>query len=297
MTCFSFLFPPLKLAWLNGKNRVVKKGIESTITARNDGKRSDAALKWTFEPTKADHGRKLYCRATHPAMKNATAASITLEVKYAPEVKLEVSRVAGGAGMSSTNSGSISSTTVASNTAHSSLPSSVHGRVGDSLKIKCIADGNPGRDLFVYQWFKDDQVILDAEGKSELFIETLDKHWNGVQVRCQVTNSVGVGKSQVKLNIAFGPEFSSEMQYVYGASSGETVRLSCPVESNPGSEITWIRVGSSSVILNTGSKLIIKNMGVEHVGEYLCRASVKGFPEISAIVYLRLNGKFEESFL
>lgn len=240
----------------------------------NDGKRFNAALKWTFEPSKSDHNKKLTCRSTHPAQTNTSTTSIILQVKYPPEVKVEVSRL---------------KATVTQN-ALNAIGSNLHGKVGDTLRIKCTADGNPGKESLIFQWYKDGELMAGEESREELLVPNIDKFWNGVEIKCQVSNSVGVGRASVTLNIAYGPSFLPSMEYVHGAISGESVRLSCNVDSNPGPETTWIKVGSSSV-MSSGSKLVIRNFNQDHVGEYLCRASVKGFPEISAIVYLRLNGK------
>lgn len=240
----------------------------------NDGKRFNAALKWTFKPTKADHNKKVTCRSTHTALANSSTTSILLQVKYRPEVQVEVSRVKATVTQSALNA----------------IGSGFHGKVGDTLRIKCTADGNPGGESLIYQWYKDGELMQGEESREELLITNVDKTWNGVDVKCQVRNSVDFNKASVTLNIAYGPSFLPSMEYVHGATSGETVRLSCNVDSNPGPETTWIKVGSSSV-MSSGSKLLIRNVNQDHVGEYLCRASVKGFSEISAIVYLRLNGK------
>lgn len=239
----------------------------------NDGKRFNAALKWVFEPSKSDHNKRVTCRSSHPTMRNQSTAAILLEVKYAPEVKLEVVRIKASP---ATTSPPLSS-------------NSLHAQVGDSLRIKCIADGNPGKETLVYEWFKDGDVLV-GDHREEILFDNIDKSFHGVEIKCQVTNPVGVNRASVKLNIAYGPSFLSGMEYVHGVTSGDTVRLGCSVDGNPTPEITWIKVGSSSV-MNTGPKLTIRNVNHEHMGEYLCRASVKGFAEVSAIVYLRLNGK------
>ncbi|KAH9399917.1 hypothetical protein TYRP_017486, partial [Tyrophagus putrescentiae] len=175
--------------------------------------------------------------------------------------------------------------------------------VGDTLKVKCIADGNPGANQeggLTYKWFKDGEAFwtsgqLDdngstTSGESELVLPNLDRSWNGVDIRCQVANSVGTGRATVTLNIAYGPVFSPSMEYLVGAGSGETVRLACKVDRCGGGG-GGVAVNSGSNVLSSsgGSKLTIRNFSPDHAGEYLCRASVKGFPEISAIVYLRMN--------
>lgn len=241
----------------------------------NDGKRFNSALKWTFEPTKNDHNKRLTCRSSHSTLTNYSSASIMLEVKYAPEVKLDVTRI---------------KSTMTQN-ALNAIGSNLHGRVGDTIRIRCTADGNPGKESLIYQWYRDNEIIA-GDHRDELILNDIEKSWNGAEIKCQVSNIVGKGKATTKLNIAYGPSFLSSMEYVYGATAGDTIRLGCNVDANPSPEVTWIKVGSSNVMAS-GPKLTIRNVNDDHVGEYLCRASVKGFSEITAIVFLRLNGKFD----
>nr|XP_027204576.1 irregular chiasm C-roughest protein-like isoform X2 [Dermatophagoides pteronyssinus] len=279
--------PAAELVWINSKNRPVKKGIETKITPMNDGKRFNTMLKWTFEPTKNDHQKRLFCRLIHPTIAanndNSSMASIMLEVKYAPEVKLDITRIASAAVDGNASPPSLQSLSVFGAT-------NLHGRSGDRIRIRCQADGNPGgsETSMQYEWLRNNEPII-GDYSNELIIDQVDKSFNGAEIQCKVTNSIGSGKSSVKLNIAYGPSFPQAMQYVYGCDPGDTVRLSCPADGNPSPEITWIKVGTSSVI-STGSKLTLRNVREENIGEYLCRVSVKGFSEISAIIYLRFNG-------
>ncbi|KPM11213.1 irregular chiasm C-roughest protein-like protein 2 [Sarcoptes scabiei] len=287
--------PAAELSWLNTRNRAVKKGIINKITAMNDGKRYNSVSKWTFEPNKNDHMKKVSCVAKHPTIQpNSTEsiATIMLEVRYAPEVKLEISRI------------SIDQPSNNHQPQHSSnhlngfggsgngvlgIASNLHGRIGDTIKFKCIADGNPGNDDLTYKWFRGSEVIAGDYGP-EMIIDNIDKSFNGAEIICKVSNMVGTGEASIKLNIAYGPSFQPNMEYVYGVNRGDTVRLNCPVDGNPTPEITWIKIGSSNAVVTSGPKLTIRNSNEDSVGEYLCRVSVKGFPEISAIVYLRQNG-------
>jgi hypothetical protein len=239
---------------LDSEGNTVTKGISYSTQPLSDGKRSNAVSKWIFVASKEFDGKTLTCRSENPALKQPAKASIRLEVKYAPEVQLKIT--------------------------------SAQTIVGEDIEITCEATGNPNQLL--YKWFKNDEIIIGDHDKS-LVLQKVTKEMNGQVISCEVSNTVGSGKAKHTLDISYGPSFKSAMESVYGAELGQDVRLKCEVDGNPKPEITWLMLGSSNV-LNTGSELTIKQMTTEKVGKYICRASVKGFPEISAQLFVFIKG-------
>lgn len=257
----------------------MKKGLIAKSNPLSDGKRYDTVLSLQYEPSKSDHNKRLTCRSDHPSYKNYTKApttSILLDIKYPPEVKLEIARIPGlkkPKNLASLN---------------------FHGRVGDTLKFRCIVDANPN-DSMIFEWLKGNELIIGQHSR-ELIIENIDKTWNNVDITCKVSNKIGTGTAFETLNIEYGPMFLPSMEYVYGCNKGDTVKLNCPADSNPSPDVTWIKVGTSSV-LSTDTKLTIRNVNNDSIGQYLCRVSVKNHPEISAIIHLKFNGKFVRLFV
>ncbi len=239
---------------MDNEGNTVTKGIAYSTQPLSDGKRSNAVSKWTLVASKEFDGQTLTCRSENPALKQPAKASIRLEVKYAPDVQLKVS--------------------------------SAQIIVGEDIEITCEATGNPNQLL--YKWFKNDEIIIGDHDKI-LVLQKVTKELNGQVISCEVSNTVGSGKAKHTLDISYGPSFKSAMDSVYGAELGQDVRLKCEVDGNPKPDITWLMLGSSNV-LNTGPELTIRQMTNEKVGKYICRASVKGFPEISAQLFVFIKG-------
>ena len=118
---------------------------------------------------------------------------------------------------------------------------------------------------------------------------TVDRVMNSAVIACEVSNTVGQSRATHTLNIAFGPILKTLEDQVFGSDLGRDVRLKCEVEGNPKPDITWLKLGQTNV-LSKDSELFIRGMNREKVGKYICRASVKGFPEISAKHIVALNG-------
>ena len=141
-------------------------GISYTTQLLSDGKRWNAALKWTFVATKEFDGKRLTCRSENAALKQPRYTHIRTEVRYAPEVQLKAS--------------------------------TQRAQIGDDISFLCEAVGNPNQ--LVYKWFKDDQLINQDHG-SRLVLHKVTKDMNGVVISCEVGNSVGISKAKHTLDI------------------------------------------------------------------------------------------------
>ena len=242
------------MTWLDGDGNAVTTGISYTTQLLSDGKRWNAALKWTFVATKEFDGKRLTCRSENAALKQPRYTHIRTEVKYSPEVQLKAS--------------------------------TERAQIGDDISFVCDAIGNPNQ--LVYKWFRDEELINQDHG-SRLVLHKVSKDMNGVVITCEVGNSVGNSKAKLTLDIAYGPQFITPLDAVLGAEIGQDVRLRCDVDGNPRPDITWLMLGSSHVV-STGSELVISDINREKVGRYVCRASVKGFAEISAQSLIFIKG-------
>lgn len=113
---------------------------------------------------------------------------------------------------------------------------------------------------------------------------------NSAIIACEVSNSVGQSRATHTLDVSYGPVLKSTSDQVYEVDIGKDVRLKCEVEGNPKPVITWLKLGKNDT-LNTDSELLVKAVNKGNAGKYICRASVKGFPEIQTLKIVTINGK------
>ena len=248
--------PAAELTWLDDENNPVPaEQVTYSTQLLSDGKRANAFLKWTFVASKEHDGKTFTCRSENPALKKPKKASIKLEVKYPPAVKLIMDRE--------------------------------HVLEGEDVKFTCDATANPGQ--VIYKWFKNDAVVM-GDYSTSYTMRRVSRDDNGAKITCEVSNAVGVAKASHVLNLSFGPVLRSPLQEVYGVLPGQEVKLKCDVAGNPAPEIIWLFEGSPRV-LSTESELIIPAMNYDLAGKYLCRASVRGFPEISTSTQVFIKGE------
>ena len=118
----------IQWAYADGK-AIISKNITFNSQLLSDGKRVNTESKWTFIAGKDYDNKTIVCRSENSALKEPLTASIRLDVKYAPEVKLLVVEPIGQI------------------------------RVGDNVVFLCEANANPMHQL-LYKWFKNDEIII-----------------------------------------------------------------------------------------------------------------------------------------
>ncbi|CAG2117605.1 unnamed protein product, partial [Medioppia subpectinata] len=246
--------PPAELTWLDGEGNAVQTGISYTTQLLSDGKRWNAALKWTFIATKDFDGKQLTCRSENAALKQPKYTDIKVEVKYAPEVHIRAD--------------------------------TIQQQIGEDIVLYCEANGNPNQ--VVYKWFRNEEQVTGDHG-SRLVLNKVTKDMNGIVMSCEASNSVGTGRGKWTLDVVYGPYFRTPLDPFIGAETAQDLTLKCDVDGNPRPNITWLMVGSSHVV-STGPELMIRDMSADREGRYMCRASVKGFPEISAQSLVFIKG-------
>ncbi|XP_051959791.1 cell adhesion molecule 1-like isoform X2 [Xyrauchen texanus] len=171
---------------IESREEIVSEGNETEMSCTSMGSKPAAAIRWMkgdkelqgksnveltydrmytvtsllrFTVTREDDGVPVFCIVDHPAVKDFQA-QMYLEVQYKPEVKIVVEFPAGLT------------------------------REGENLELTCRTKGKP--EPRQVNWVKvDDDVPLHAViTGSDLFIENLNKSYNGTY-RCVASNSVG----------------------------------------------------------------------------------------------------------
>lgn len=245
--------PPAELTWLDGSGNVVTNGVEYKTEPLSDGKRANAALTWTFSPSREHDGKTFTCRSENKALKQPMLATIRMEVKYPPDITLTV------------ESDKISEF--------------------DDVRFHCQATANPS-DI-VYKWYRNDEIIA-GDHTTELVLPRVTRNFNGDTITCEARNDVGTTKSTHTLNIHYRPAFKSAAETV-AAEEGAEVALRCEVDSNPKPDIVWRHEGSERVLARQPT-LVIPAMRSSDAGRYSCRATVPGFPEITQDVHVYVKG-------
>ncbi|XP_022247777.1 irregular chiasm C-roughest protein-like [Limulus polyphemus] len=126
--------PAAELAWIDEKGDVVEEGTEYKINQMADGKRAIAILSWTFVPDRRHHLKSFTCSSENSALKQPDLVTITVDVKYAPNLNLLVH-----------------STKIFEN---------------DNVRLTCEVDANPP-EIF-YNWYRNGKRILN--GHSSVFV-------------------------------------------------------------------------------------------------------------------------------
>ncbi|XP_070550543.1 cell adhesion molecule CEACAM5-like [Ptychodera flava] len=140
--------------------------------------------------------------------------------------------------------------------------------VGESVTLLCeVADANPAE--VDYTWYLANGDVIHS---NRVETDNVTVHWHG-EHNCTARNtfydgSVGIGGSTTFLDVQY-PPIVEDGHLIH--REGETVTLSCVVDSNPApSEYTWTKDGDT---VSSESSFVIENVDRSHMGDYVCEAT------------------------
>ncbi|XP_055602535.1 irregular chiasm C-roughest protein-like [Uranotaenia lowii] len=249
--------PAAEITWIDGLGNVMTKGIEYVKEPLTDTGRYTAKSILKLTPKKEHHNTSFTCQAQNTADRTHRSVKLKLEVKYAPKVSVSV---IGGA------------------LAGGRIPE------GAEVRLSCHADANPN-DVS-YKWYIGDELVV-GDYTTEMIIHNVSKKFHDAVVKCEVHNAVGKSEESEILDISYGPTFRSRPKSA-NADLEQSVTLACDVDGNPPPEIIWIHEESNRVVSTSANITIVASH--ETAGNYYCKASVMGFPEIEAMASLYLKG-------
>ncbi|XP_038111190.1 irregular chiasm C-roughest protein [Culex quinquefasciatus] len=249
--------PAAEITWIDGLGNVMTKGIEYVKEPLTDTGRYTAKSILKLTPKKEHHNTSFTCQAQNTADRTYRSVKLKLEVKYAPKVSVSV---IGGA------------------LAGGRIPE------GAEVRLSCHADSNPN-DVS-YKWYINDELVV-GDYTTEMIIHNVSKKFHDAVVKCEVHNAVGKSEESEILDISYGPTFRSRPKSVE-ADQDRPVTLSCDVDGNPQPEVIWIHEESNRVVSTTANITIVASR--ETAGNYFCKASVMGFPEIETVASVYLKG-------
>ncbi|XP_045457394.1 irregular chiasm C-roughest protein-like [Melitaea cinxia] len=245
--------PPAEITWVDSNAGVLTQGLTYTVEPMSDGQRFTARSIIRM-PAKYEHNNQTFtCQAQNTADRAYRAASIRIEVTYAPRVKVHVN----------------------------------HGKrvlEGKNATINCVADGNPNN--LTYKWFING---VPSGNTSELKITNVTKAHNGAALKCVVQNEVGRNEDIGYLRVTYPPSFRNRPQDVE-AEIGKSVTLSCDVDGYPAPEIEWLHYEEDTNIRVGKTANLSLTVDTHTVGRYLCKASVEGYPDIESEASVFIKG-------
>ena len=229
-----------------------------------------ATLVWSFKVQREHHNQLLTCQANHKAFENSTIwanhwprpghlrplrRSIRLEVLYEPVIEL--------------------------------TKDTLHLFEFKPVRFSCLAHGRPNE--LTYRWLIDDQPVTNAS-QPELYIPSLTRQLHLREIKCEVSNQVGVSTAIIRLAIKYSPAYVTHrlpaslrpdpshsaspmapesarparprgaappldrrlsQQLALSAQAGHDVTLRCDFDSNPRPErIRWFKLSSDYSVMS-----------------------------------------------
>ncbi|XP_041985812.1 irregular chiasm C-roughest protein-like isoform X2 [Aricia agestis] len=245
--------PPAEITWVDSNAGVLTQGVTYTVEPLSDGQRFTARSIIKMTPKQEHHNQTFTCQAQNTADRAYRAASIQIEVKYAPKVKIHVK-------------------------AGRRVPE------GSDVVIECTAEANPNN--LTYKWVMNDSVVGNS---SVLRIPNVSRDFNGVVIKCMVFNEVGKSEETETMEVTYPPSFRNRPKDVE-AEVGKQVTLSCDVDGFPAPEIRWLHYEEDTNIRVGRTSNLTLTVDTHTSGRYLCKASVEGYKEIEAEASIFIKG-------
>ncbi|XP_052743120.1 irregular chiasm C-roughest protein isoform X2 [Bicyclus anynana] len=250
--------PAAEITWVDGNQVVIKKNVESRVEMLPDEQRYRTRSVLRLVPNKEHHNQTITCQAQNTADRAYRMATVHVEVKYAPKIKVSVK----------------------SATVNNKIPE------GTEARIRCLVDANPPAQI--YRWYLNGNPVVGDYTDEMIIFNVSRKHNKGV-VKCEVSNSAGVNEASLTLNVTYPPSFRTRPRNIE-AEEGASVTLSCDVDGDPKPEIRWLyhepgRIGVKGKAPNL--KVYVER---RTAGRYICKATVDGYPEIESEATIFIKG-------
>ncbi|XP_032524500.2 irregular chiasm C-roughest protein-like [Danaus plexippus] len=245
--------PPAEITWVDSNAGVLTQGVTYTVEPLSDGQRFTARSVIKMSPKEEHHNQTFICQAQNTADRAYRAASIQIEVKYAPKVKIVIN-------------------------SDKRIPE------GHDAVISCKAEANPNN--LTYRWIMNESIVGNA---SELKINNITRAYNGAVLKCIVFNEVGKSEETEVLQITYPPSFRNRPRDV-DAEIGKQVTLNCDVDGYPAPEIIWLHYEEDTNIRVGKTPNLTLLVDTHTTGRYMCKASIEGYPEIEAEASIFIKG-------
>ncbi|CAK1549212.1 unnamed protein product [Leptosia nina] len=267
--------PPAEITWVDSNAGVLTQGVTYSVEPLPDGQRFTAKSVIKMTPKQEHHNQSFTCQAQNTADRAYRAASIQIEVKYAPKVKIQIKtgkRIPEGKDV------------VVYAPTFRSRPNDVEAELGKQVTLSCDVDGFPAPEI---RWLHLQEDTNISVGRTANLTLTVDTHTSG-RYLCKATVD-GYREIEADASIFIkGPPKIVSNNTQFG-SQGDTVNIQCAAFAVPKIDnIVWTFEGKEidgvhdhdyafqedlqiGGIVN--STLIIRESQSKHFGVYRCNVS------------------------
>ncbi|XP_074893655.1 vascular cell adhesion protein 1 isoform X5 [Buteo buteo] len=154
-----------------------------------------------------------------------------------------------------------------------SIEPSITVREGENVSIQCSAEGNPPPKIILRR--KSDSADMGSYSEGRILLLPSVTFLNGGDYECIAENKFGKSKSEITLNVEYGPK--NTMISVIPATAvreGETVVMKCTSSGNPAPVISWKKKTATGELekMFEDATLPIQNVKSQDMGLYECEA-------------------------
>ncbi|NXL76414.1 VCAM1 protein, partial [Leptocoma aspasia] len=164
---------------------------------------------------------------------------------------------------------------------------------GENVSIQCSAESNPPPKIILRRKF-DNADMRPYSVRSILLPSVMFQ--NGGDYECVAENKFGNSKSEITLNVKYGPK-NTMITVIPSAAlkEGETVTMKCTSSGNPAPVISWKKTKATgeSETISKNATITIQNLKSQDLGLYECEA-YNQFGKEEKAVKLYVQGLLEE---
>ncbi|XP_039761634.1 irregular chiasm C-roughest protein-like isoform X2 [Pararge aegeria] len=250
--------PAAEITWVDGNQVVITKNVESRVELLPDEQRYRTRSVLRLIPNKDHHNQTITCQAQNTADRAYRMATVHIEVKYAPKIKVSIKTA----------------------TVNDKIPE------GSEARIRCLVDANPLAQI--YRWYLNGNPVV-GDYTDEMIIFNVSRKHNKAVVKCEVSNSAGMNEASLTLNVTYPPSFRTRPHNIE-AEEDSSVTLSCDVDGEPRPEIRWLYHEPGRIGVKGKAPNLKVYVDQRTAGRYICKATVEGYPEIESEATIFIKG-------
>ncbi|XP_064575327.1 vascular cell adhesion protein 1 isoform X1 [Zonotrichia leucophrys gambelii] len=163
---------------------------------------------------------------------------------------------------------------------------------GQNVSIQCSAESNPPPKIILRR--KSDNADIGTSSARSIFLPSV-MFQNGGDYECVAENKYGNSKSEITLNVKYGPKNTVITVFPAALKEGETVTMKCTSSGNPAPVISWKKKKATGEFekISKNATITIQNLKSQDLGLYECEAYNQYGKEEKA-VELYVQARLEE---